>query len=70
MKILIVAINYTQEGIRTIANIGTYNPEIGLSVAEWCDMYYSKQYDEVYTIEMDNNHREFIDYIVTHGCRM
>ena len=70
MKILIVGINYTQDGKRTIAKISTFQPEIGYSINEWCEIYFIEEYDEVYTIEMDNNHQDFIDYIVTHGCRM
>lgn len=68
---LLVGINYTQEGGRTIAYISTFSSDNStFYVTDYCDIYLKDQFDEVYAIEMDNNHKEFIDYIVTHGCKM
>lgn len=66
--LLIVGMNYTDDGMsRSIANLGVVDSNtIPADISRtYCDLY-----DEVYTIEFDNNHQDFINEIVTKGCRL
>ena len=65
---MLVGINYTQDGSRTIAflyyvsNIKDYH--------ELLDAYRGS-YDEIYIVDsFDPNDQSFIDTVVTQGCRL
>lgn len=69
MKTMLVGIDYTIDGQRYISNIlyTDFGDAINLKTyaATW-----KKKHDEVYTIDLDPNHQDFIQEIVLHGCRM
>lgn len=65
---MIVAMNYTQEGGRTISALYSYPFE----ASERADLIHwlGENNDEVYSINLDQNHKQFIDGIVLEGCRI
>lgn len=69
MKTMIVGINYNTDGTRYINEI-TYKTFIDAielcSLADCC----KSRNDEVYTIDINPSHKDFIQEIVLHGCRM
>ena len=65
---MLVGINYTQDGTRTIAFL-YYTPSIIKDVHAL--NFYRNCYDEVYMVEsFDPNDQSFIDAVVTQGCRL
>lgn len=69
MDKMIVGINYTQDGNRTIALIDYYY-ECSIDHLYHLLEDYADSYDEVYIIDIDPNCEEFINEIVTKGCRV
>ena len=69
---MIVAINYSQDGSRYIANI-TFKSNRTRQEIQDLAHYMTQDYDEVYVISslnFNNNDQNFINEIVTKGCRM
>lgn len=66
---MVVGINYNTDGSRYIARI-SYNAlrskEADKRLADKC----STLCDEMYIIDIDNTHVDFINEIVTKGCRI
>lgn len=69
MKKMIVGINYTQDGQRTIAFIEFLSGRSDKNV-DITAKYYRPQYDEVYFVDFDPNCEDFINEIVLKGCRV
>ena len=65
---MLVAMNYAQDGARTISAMYAYPwlPADRSDLVQWL----GENNDEVYTVELDNNDKRFIDGIVTEGCRI
>lgn len=69
---MIVGINYNQDGSRYIARI-RYDAEQTREEKQELAHFLTYSYDEVYIISdfnFKNNDQDFIDEIVTKGCRM
>lgn len=69
---MIVGINYTQDGSRVIALLWYDNNLARKDKQEWAHEY-TQVYDEVYivsNINFKNDDQDFINEIITKGCRM
>ena len=66
---MIVCINYNTDGSRYIANLHYTTFIDALDLKDSCEQF-KHHYDEVYTIDLNPNHKDFIQEIVLHGCRM
>lgn len=66
MTKMIVAMDYTQDGTRTISELqfGWENFDILMNTAHAL----TALHDEVYIVDFDPNSQDFINAIVTHGC--
>lgn len=69
MKTMIVCIDYNTDGTRYISSLYYTSFVDGIHLSDVCREF-KTEHDEVYTIELDPSHKEFIEYIVLHGCRM
>lgn len=67
---MIVGINYSQDGSRYIARI-VFQANSTMQKIQDLAHYMMKDYDEVYVIgSFKNNDQDFINEIVTKGCRI
>ena len=66
---MIVCINYNTDGSRYIQALHYTQFTDGIQLNEICNDF-KKYSDEVYTIDLDPSHKDFIQEIVLHGCRM
>ena len=69
MDKMIVGMNYTQDGNRTIALINYYY-ECSIEYLNHLLEDYVESYDEVYIVSFDPNCVDFINEIVLKGCRV
>lgn len=67
MATLIVWIDYTQDGARTIARLEV-NTELSKAAIRAYAEALAPDHDEVYLIDFDTNDTELINYIVINGC--
>ena len=66
---MIVGINYNQDGSRSIAYM-FYDVSESMEEKKHHALIRSRLYDEVYIVSLDNNCQDFINEIVTKGCRI
>ena len=66
---MIVCINLNAIGERYIAYI-SYNENLMRNERTQRADELKNLYDEVYIIDLDTSHEDFIAYIVLHGCRV
>lgn len=66
---LIVGINLNALGDRYIAYL-KYDSDLMRNEVNTVATHMKETYDEVYVIELDAAHEDFISYIVLNGCRM
>ena len=66
---MIVGINYNTDGSRYIASI-IYSHDWNFLKTERIAQALSQDCDEVYVVEFSNSHKDFINEIVTKGCRI
>lgn len=66
---LIVGINLNTLGDRYIAYL-KYDSDLLRNECNTVAVHMKENYDEVYLIDIDAAHEDFISYIVLHGCRM
>ena len=66
---MVIGINYNTDGSRYIARISYSTLRSKENEKSLADTY-SGVYDETYIIDIDNSHEDFINAIVTHGCRI
>lgn len=68
MNKMVVGIDFTQDGTRTISeiNFGLENYDILMHTAQAI----SNLHDEVYIVDFDPNSQPFIDEIVLKGCKI
>ena len=69
MKTMMVGICYNTDGTRYI-NEFIYTTFIDSIELRKIADYWKRRNDEVYTIDFDPSHKDFIQEIVLHGCRM
>lgn len=69
MSKMIVGINYTQDGSRTIDKL-TFNAELSETALSNYAKVVSESCDETYIVYFDPNSQDFINAIVTNGCRI
>lgn len=65
---MLISMNYTQDGGRVITSLYSYpfNKEERQELIQWL----GENNDEVYICDFDQNSRDFINGIVTEGCRI
>lgn len=66
---MIVGIDYTQDGSRTISHLESDAMNDVMNQAEILTILENK-YDEAYTIDLNQNCKKFIEEIVTNGTRI
>ena len=69
MNVMLVCIDYTQVGTRTITDLSfraDRNDDTIMNIAE----AYKQIHDEVYAVNFVSNSQDFMDEIVKKGCRM
>ena len=69
MNKMIVCMNYTQDGSRTITDI-YFDVTCCNDATENVARDYTESHDETYIIDFDPNCKPFINEIVTKGCRI
>ena len=67
---MIVGMNYNTDGTRYIAYLNYNSFDNIESMNEFIHTYIDPNYDEVYTIDLNPSEKDFINYIVLHGCRI
>lgn len=68
MKTMLVGICYNTDGTRYINELLYTTWLDGLELNEAAERA-KRTNDEVYIIDLNTNHKEFIEEIVLHGCR-
>lgn len=66
---MIVCIDYTQDGTRTITDI-YFDVTCDRATTENVAYDYKESHDETYIVNFDPNSQDFINEIVTNGCRI
>ena len=66
---MVVCIDYTQDGARTISNIAYQADRTEESLINIANAY-KNYHDEVFTVNFDPNSQDFITEILKSGCRM
>ena len=69
MKTMIVGINYNTDGTRYINQL-LYKSFHDMIAIKDVTENWKRTNDEVYIIELNPSHQDFIQEIVLHGCRM
>ena len=69
MKTMMIGINYNTDGTRYIDCL-SYCAYIDMIEIKERASKWNKCFDEVYIIDFDPSHKDFIQEIVLHGCRM
>ena len=69
MKTMLVGICYNTDGTRYINELLYTSWKDGMEL-EQAAQRAKRNNDEVYTIDLNPSHYEFLEYIVLHGCRM
>ena len=69
MSKMLVCMDYTQDGERTITDI-YFDVSCDDETTENVARDYTDSHDETYIIDFDPNHADFINEIVTRGCRI
>lgn len=69
MNKMLVGISYADDGARVISSI-TYDADISDYTFNIKSEIYKTIFDEAYVIDFDPSHEDFINEIVTKGCRL
>lgn len=69
MNEMLVGINYTDGGSRVITCL-SYRADRNVRTFEEMMKLYKEQNDEAYIVPLDPTHKDFINEIVTKGCRL
>lgn len=70
MNKMIVCIDYTQDGSRTITDLYFDIADNSSYAIETLAKEYGEQHDETYIVDFDYNNQSFIDAIVKNGERI
>lgn len=66
---MLVAMDYTQDGARTISFLN-YNANYNEDEFKTAAHILAHSHDEIYAVDFDPNSQDFINEIVTNGCRI